>query len=114
MISITEGTQNIHKYNTVCIWEGTGLGETTVEEFERWFLDNGFRIRFIEEVITKGSKIKNEDGGRHDILFYIHDDDIPRLCTWRFLYGIKWFDDVINNGNSYRYDKKILEKYYNK
>ena len=42
----------MNKYNQLCVWECTTLGRDTKAEFEKFFKDNGFDIKFAEEVET--------------------------------------------------------------
>ena len=40
------------KYNQICVWPGTLLGDSSIKDFENFFKENGFRVRFLEEVVT--------------------------------------------------------------
>jgi hypothetical protein len=100
------------EFNQLCVWEGVTLGGNTPQDFEKWFLEQGFRIKYAEETKTLPCKAKNEEGGRTDQLFYIHDEDVMKFAIWRLLRGIRWWEDVISyNKHSYRYSKDILVKY---
>jgi hypothetical protein len=67
---------------------------------------------FCEEVITNGSEERNEEGGRCDILFYIHDEDIRKFALPRLSLGIRWWEDVVKyNDGAYLYSEEILKKY---
>jgi len=105
-------TEN-NKFNQLCVWQGTILGDSTVEDFEQFFKENfNTRVKFCEEVITNGSVERNEEGGRNDILFYVHDDDIPHFALKRLAIGIRWWEDVVSyNDNSYLYSQEVLDKY---
>jgi hypothetical protein len=105
-------------YRQLCVWEGTLLGNTTVEEFEKYFKDTfDVRVKFAEEVITQPDLDDNgnpepETGGRHDLLFYIHQDDISKFAVERLSYGIRWWEAVVSyNNQAYLYSKEILDKY---
>ena len=106
-----------NKFNQLCVWHGTILGNSSVEDFEAFFKDKGFRVKFAEEVVTNPDKDEfgndvPETGGRHDLLFYIHDDDIPEFALKRFNLGIRWWEDVVKyNDNSDWYSEEILSKY---
>ena len=107
---------NMRKYKQLCVWPGTVVGESKVKEFEGHFKDLGFRIKYAEEVKTKpdveNGKVVDDTGGRNDLLFYIHDDDIGKFAVPRLSMGIRWWEDVVNyNDNSHLYTKKILDKY---
>ena len=107
---------NMRKYKQLCVWPGTVVGESKIKEFEGHFKDLGFRIKYAEEVKTKpdveDGKVVDDSGGRNDLLFYIHDDDIGKFAVPRLSMGIRWWEDVVNyNDNSHLYTKKILDKY---
>ena len=98
------------KFNQLCVWEGTTLGGDTKEGFENFFKDHGFDIKFSEEVETN---IEYPDGTiRHDLLFYINDDNIAEFSVWRLRLGIKWWEDIVKyNNHSDYYKEETLEKY---
>lgn len=79
------------KFNQLCVWQGCFLGDNSIKEFEDFMKKElNVRIKFCEEMITNGSIERNEEGGRHDLLFYIHDDDIRYFTVARLSYGIRW------------------------
>lgn len=100
-------------FKQLCVWEGCTLEENTTKDFEDFFKDElDVRVQFAEVTITNGSEERNEEGGRSDILFYIHDEDISKFALKRFEYGIRWWEDVVSyNDGAYRYDSDVLEKY---
>jgi len=102
-----------NKFNKLCVWQGTVLGDNSIKKFVQFFIDNfNARVKFCEEVKTNGSVERNEEGGRNDILFYIHDDDMSHFALKRLAYGIRWWEDVVSyNDNSYLYEQEILDKY---
>lgn len=106
-----------NKFNQLCVWRGTLLGDKTPKDFEELFKLKKYRVKFAEEVTTNPDKddCGNDipgTGGRTDILFYIHDDDIQRFALFRFQLGISWWEDVVKyNKKSYLYSEEILKKY---
>ena len=104
------------EYNQLCVWPGVVVGEDQIKDFEDHFKDLGFRVKYSEEVKTKpdveDGKVVDDTGGRNDLLFYIHDDDIGKFAVPRLGMGIRWWEDVVNyNDNSHLYTEKILDKY---
>jgi hypothetical protein len=96
---------------------GTTLDGGSGTEFEDFFKEQGFRVKFAEEVITlpdldsNGNKIP-ETGGRTDLLFYIHAEEIGKFSIARLQFGIRWWEDVVSyNDNSHLYSQEILDKY---
>ena len=102
----------MNNYNQLCIWEGTVLADATPEQFEKDILNIfGVRVKFAEEVVTLPCESSGEEGGRHDLLFYVHDEDIGKFAIPRLAAGIRWWEDVFYNGQEYRYPDEILNKY---
>lgn len=100
------------RFTQLCVWQGVSLGNDTGVDFEKFIMDEcSCRIKFAEEVVTLPCLEKNEEGGRHDLFFYVHDDDIGRFAVKRLPYGIRWWEDVLGNGNGYQYSEDTLKKY---
>ncbi len=38
-----------------------------------------------------------ETGGRHDVFFAVHNDDVMRFAIPRLQMGIRWIEDVLEN-----------------
>lgn len=106
-----------NNFTQLCVWEGVTLDGFTIQEFENYMFDNfGTRIKHETEVTTlpdldgNGNQIP-ETGGRNDVFFYAHTDDIPKFAVPRLQAGIRWWEDVINNNGSHLYPQEILDKY---
>lgn len=123
-------TQDINaqenKFTQLCLMPSTFLNEDEptnptkeqIEEFEE-FINSYFdvRIKYETTVLTQpdldsfGKEIP-DTGGRSDLLFYIHSDDIIKFATKRFRFGIKWWEDVISyNDPGNLYTQEFKEKY---
>jgi hypothetical protein len=108
----------MENFNQLCVWQGTFLGESSPQDLVDFFKEEmGTRIKFEQEVPTnpdldeKGEIIEGT-GGRNDLLFYVHDEDITKFAVPRLKMGIRWWEDVISyNDNSHLYSKEVLEKY---
>lgn len=105
-------------YTQLCCWPGTTLGEITTEQFEKdMFEIFNVKVKFAEITTTLPDKDKNGNnipntGGRSDLLFHIHNEDIQKFATARLVAGIRWWEDVIKyNDNSHLYTSEILKKY---
>jgi len=102
-------------YKQLCVWQGTALGDSPVSELEGFFLeDMGVRIKFHSEVTTlpdldpSGYPIP-DTGGRNDLFFYIHDEDVANFSVPRLKMGIRWWEDVVvYNNNSHLYTEEFL------
>jgi hypothetical protein len=100
-------------FSQVCVWPGTTVGKDKIEEFEHFMLDQfGVRVKYIEEITTAPDQDKDGNpiegtGGRNDLFFYVHDDDIGKFAVPRLAVGIRWIEDVLAPGN---YRSKIYPK----
>jgi hypothetical protein len=53
-----------------------------------------------------------QSGGRNDLFFFVHDEDVAKFAIPRLQMGIRWWEDVVSyNHGSYLYTKETLEKY---
>ena len=105
------------KFNQLCVLEGTIMPEGGAKELETFFKDEmGVKVKFETEVKTLPNPDKNGNpipmtGDRNDLFFYIHDDDIGKFAVPRLSMGIKWWEDVLLNGNGILYDQDVLDAY---
>lgn len=116
-----ETTEIKNCYNQLCVWQGCLMpeSENPIEVFTEFFKDVlHVRVKFCEQVWTNPNIDENGNpiegtGGRSDLLFYIHDEDIPKFATKRLEYDIRWWggDVVFNNKGGYLYSQEVLDKY---
>jgi hypothetical protein len=52
-------------------------------------------------------------GGRRDLFFWVHGEDLPHFVMARFKYGIRWWQDVYFNGGQDIYPIEFCEAYPN-
>ena len=105
------------KYNQLCVWPATVVGKDDIKELENFFKDDmGVRIKYKTEVLTNpdldedGNEIP-DTGGRNDLFFYVHDDDIGKFAIPRLSMGIRWYEDVVSyNDGAYLYSESFLEE----
>ena len=107
-----ENIERVPEYNQVCVWPGTIVGLDNVQEFEEFMLDKfKARVQYLEEVKTEPDMLNGfpieDTGGRNDLLFAIHSDDISRFAVPRLDYGIRWIEDVYGNGGGVLYPDRI-------
>ena len=104
-------------FTQLCVWEGTVVGPNKIKEFEDWILGEfKTRIKYSEEIKTKPDMDDNNNpvpktGERNDLFFYCHYEDLSKFAVPRLSVGIRWWEDVLGNGNGKLYPDKILEKY---
>ena len=102
-------------YTQLCVWPGTILGDSTPQDLENFFLDEmETRIKFHAEVQTLPDMDENrtpdpETGGRTDVFFYVHSDDVASFAVPRLKMGIRWWEDVVGyNDNRHLYTEEFL------
>ena len=100
----------------IVVWEGTVVGKEKVSDFEDWMKDNGFNVKYLEEFETLPDtwcgKIIKGTGGRNDLLFELGDDvDVGRFAIWRLSYGMRWWEDYLDNGGYKIVPEKVLKRY---
>lgn len=96
-------------YQVIAVWHGTILPERQVvrEEFQKWMLDTfGARVRVVG--LAKTEPDTYGPGGRADLLFAIHNDDVSTFAVKRLSAGFRWLEDVILNTPDV-YTKEIKE-----
>jgi hypothetical protein len=104
-------------YEQVMIWPGTILNDEDIPSFEQWMGEQGFKIQFLETIITKpdmkdGCPVLGT-GGRHDIFFGVHQTSLPKISVakLRFQEGMRWLEDAIApiNGGNRLYPEYVSE-----
>ena len=110
-------TQPSNNFTQLCVWSGVLLGDSSIEEFESFFMSElGVRIKYHTEVETlpdldeRGNPVP-DTGGRNDIFFFVHSDDIAKFAAPRLVMGIRWWEDVIkyNDNSKHLYTPEFIE-----
>ena len=101
-------------FTQVCVWPGTLVGADRVADFEQFVLENlGTRVQYLEEVQTfpdmRDGKPVEGTGGRNDVLFAVHNEDVMKFAVPRFQYGMRWLEDVYGNGGGDLYPERVAE-----
>lgn len=100
-------------FSQVCVWPGTVMDDSRSEEFEQWFLDNvEVRVQYLETILTNPDKDKQglpvpETGGRQDVFFAIHNDDLMKFVLPKLQLGARWLEDVYGNKQGYLYPRRV-------
>jgi hypothetical protein len=122
---IIMNTEN--KFTQLCVWPGVvlekenGPGQRILmepEEFEEEVtkMFGGVRIKYKCEQKTLPDLNEDgtpdpETGGRNDVFFYVHTDDIESFAVPRLKAGIRWWEDVVGyNDNTHLYTEEFLEE----
>lgn len=100
----------------IVVWPATVVGQDNIEKFEQWLASEGFNVTYLEEFKTLpdtdewGDTIP-ETGGRNDLLFQVDDDSLSKFAIWRLQYGMRWWEDYLDNGSSSIVPQEVLERY---
>lgn len=107
-----------NNYKQLCVWPGVVVGIEQIKGLEEFFLEEfGTRVKYEAEVTTNPdldefNQPVPETGGRNDLLFYVHDEDIHKFAVPRLQIGIRWWEDVVYyNDGAHLYSEEILNKY---
>lgn len=102
-------------HQQVLVWQGTIMTQDQVPEFEQWMLEEcGCRIKYLESVTTSPSPDPDSfghllgTGGRIDVIFSVHNDDVGRIALVRLKTGMRWLDDVYLAGEGVIYPKHVI------
>ena len=94
----------------ICVWPGTLCGPEKIAEFEKFMQDEfKVKVKYLEEVVTGPGK--GGPGGRNDLFFSVAAEDTGRFAVQRLAYGIRWWEDVLGNGDGCLYPQKVLTRY---
>ena len=99
-----ENVERREGFKQVCVWEGTVVGPSEIENFEKFIKDAlKTRVQYLEEMITFPDQENGENvegtGGRNDIFFAVHEEDVAKFAVPRFQYHMRWVEDVLAKGN---------------
>ena len=105
-------------FNQLCVWPGTLMEANQAEDFVNFFQEEmGVRVQFKTVLFTnpdldERSRPIAATGGRSDVFFYIHDEDITKFAVPRLGLGIRWWEDVIhyNEGNEHLYPQEFIQE----
>ena len=91
----------MENFKQLCVWSGLLLEESEIQDFVKFFQeDMGVRVKYKTTLVTnpdldaKGNP-EPDTGGRRDVFFYIHDEDVQKFAVPRISLGIRWWEDVI-------------------
>lgn len=103
-------------FKQVVVWPGTLVEPERVPEFVTFMHDEfGVRVQYLESITTKPDMDKDGDpiigtGGRVDVFFAVHEDDISgSFCVNRLIAGMRWIEDVLDNDNGQLYPSDVKE-----
>ena len=100
-------------FTQVVVWPSTLLPPEQVDEFVQWVADNflGTRVQFLESITTKPDYDDPASGGRADVIFAVHRDDVGKFAVPRLMVGMRWIEDVLDNETRHNIEQGIPESY---
>lgn len=106
---------NDTNFQQLVVWPGYS-NTNKINDFVKFFKDScDVRIKYDSVQITlpdlNDGIIVPNTGGRNDIFFYVHKDDIDKFAMPRLAIGCKWWEDMLGNGYSYLYSKEFLSSH---
>ena len=99
---MSENVKTEAPFTQVVVWPGTLVAPEQIAEFEAFMLTElKARVKYLETIFT-GPDIENGcpvegTGGRADVFFAIHAEDIGKFAIPRFQYEMRWIEDVLGN-----------------
>ena len=92
------------EYKQLCVWPGTVVGEEKIKDFESFMKEEfDVRIKYEAEIKTNPTPGEEVSGGRNDLFFYVHNDDLSKFAIPRLKAGIRWWEDIFFNDQGYLY-----------
>jgi len=91
-------------FDQVCVWPATILRPDQVADFPALMMEHfGIRAQYLEEIKTAPSFIQRtgdvDPGGRNDLFFAVHNDDVGKFAVPRLKAGIRWIEDALGSWN---------------
>ena len=95
--------ERLPNYTQVCIFPGLLVDQDKIQEFTDQIKEVfDTRVQYLETILTKPDVDNPENtGGRSDVFFAVHQDDIEKFAVKRLQYGIRWIEDAMSNINGY-------------
>ena len=96
-------------FTQVYVWPGTLLPEDEIGKFID-FLSSQFGVRgqYLETIITlQCEKDGPDSGGRHDVFFAVHDDDVRAFSAARLEWGMFHVESIFLNLSHKAYPEHI-------
>lgn len=101
----TENVKLTAPHTQVCVWEGTVLAEDQIPDFVAWFMKEfKVRVMFLEQITTLPNRTQDGQeeqgtGGRKDVFFSIHPEDVNKFAVPSKRIGIRWIEDCLSEIN---------------
>jgi hypothetical protein len=117
-MNLTENVKLEKDYEQVCVFSGmTIAGEKDVNDLINFIKEEfNVRIQYLECIetgpdVNHHGKSVSGTGGRHDVFFAIHKEDLGRFVIPKIQTGASWIEDVLAKCNytSPIYPKRVFD-----
>lgn len=111
-----------NNFTQLCVWYGCvvledgPMNSDKIADFESFMQDHfESRVKYHTEIKTLPDMDENgntvpDSGGRNDLFFYVHSEDVSKFAVPRLKAGIRWWEDVVGyNDNSYLYPSEFIQ-----
>ena len=90
----TDNSNTENDFIQLCVWPACKVGNKKKQLEFLAFMKETFdvRVKYADEVLTLPDA--SGKGGRNDLFFYVHNEDIPKFAVKRLPYGISWWEDI--------------------
>lgn len=93
-------------WEQLVVWPNTVLEPGDIEKMIEFFKKEiGVRIKFEGEEKTLPDK--TGPGGRNDVFFWVHDDDVGKFTMPKLAIGARWWEDIWYNESQHLYLKSF-------
>ena len=83
-------------YDQLCVLRGV---TDELDELKP-LLEQEFNIRVLMAEAFETLPDNSGPGGRREVLFWVHNDDVMRFAIPRLQYGISWWEDYLSNNRA--------------
>ena len=96
-------------YSQKVVWIGTVLGDSSVEDFEEFFLKElGFNVKYDCEFKVQDGDYK----GLNCIVFGLCGKQVPKFAMFRVTTDdMKWFEDFVDNEGVDSLTQDVYDRY---
>ena len=90
--------QRSENYSQLMVWEGTLIDESEYADFQE-FIASEIGSKNPVKIIGTVKTLRGYGGpgGRSDMFFIVHNDDINRFAIGKMKIRLRWYEDVLDN-----------------
>jgi hypothetical protein len=107
------------KYTVLAVWPSIVVQKDDLDSVQEFMANMGCKhpVKIVGCVETlpdwhEREAEEPETGGRIDLAFYFHDEDIYRVAVRRLQHGIRWWEDVVSNDVEHALNKGMIYEEY--